>query len=394
MSFWRRAGVLFGVVTTSIPLWPYIRKILEWGEHGEFILHRVHDIAGIGPMLEAILTPALWQPLVLTPFGLVVLWLALRRGGKKIERDALTTKDAVQIEFRWKPGGANDPFEINAVVTAKQNIKNLALIGHFAVAKHYETNTKWIWEPSTRLLKLDDIFKGEVKAIPIIRCPRNDGAGDSMMIFNERTWGTKEESQLLLFRVTAISDTGEQHVQKAYHARRIGGTNLLDPIDLTEIGYVEGAKNPVVTQIANDRSLQQSSLDRIPTTELLKMATDRGWNFTSQHSLHLIDLQDAIRQGGLDGHLTVWGKLNRWPNAEQLMRKEVIEKIPTNHWREFRVHLFGALDNDNFRTYSWHVQPSSTAELRYIDLHVNRSEAAIWLDRDAATFKGQNTLDT
>ena len=141
-------------------------------------------------------------------------------------------------------------------------------------------------------------------------------------------------------------------------------------------------------------SATQPSLDRIPVTELLRMATERGWNFTDQHSLQLIDLQDAIRQGGLDGHLAVWGKLNRWPNAEQLMRKEVTEKIPADHWREFRVHLFGALDNDNFRTYSWHVRPSSATELKYIDLHVNRPEAAIWLDRDAVAFRGKTTSET
>ena len=63
------------------------------------------------------------------------------------------------------------------------------------------------------------------------------------------------------------------------------------------------------------------SLDRISMFELMAMATRLGWDFTDQHSLQLIDLQDAIRQGGLDGHLTLWGRLNRWPNAEQLMRK-------------------------------------------------------------------------
>jgi hypothetical protein len=135
----------------------------------------------------------------------------------------------------------------------------------------------------------------------------------------------------------------------------------------------------------------KSSSERIPITELLKMAKDRGWSFTDQHVLQLIDLQDAIRQGGLDGHLTVWGKLNRWPRAEQLMRKEVIEKIPAYHWREFRVHLIPVLDEDNFGTKSWHVSPSSTAELGYIDLHVTRSEAAIWLDRDALAFRGKTT---
>ena len=123
----------------------------------------------------------------------------------------------------------------------------------------------------------------------------------------------------------------------------------------------------------------------------MKMATDRGWDFTSSDSLQLADLQDAIRQGALDGHLTVWGKLVRWPNAEPLMLKEVIEKIPADHWREFRVHLIPALDDDNFRTSSWHITPSATGERAYIDLHVNRSEAAIWLDRDAPSFRGKRT---
>jgi len=106
------------------------------------------------------------------------------------------------------------------------------------------------------------------------------------------------------------------------------------------------------------------------------MATGLGWDFTDQHSLQLIDLQDAIRQGALDGHLTVWGRLNRWPNSEQLMRKEVVEKIPSEHWREFRVHLFGTLYNDNFKTSSWHVKPLGSEEYGYVDLHVERVQSA------------------
>jgi len=133
------------------------------------------------------------------------------------------------------------------------------------------------------------------------------------------------------------------------------------------------------------------SLERISMIELMAMATDLGWDFTSGNSLHLIDLQDALRQGGLDGNVTIWGKLNRWPNAEQLMRKEVIEEIPSEHWREFRVHLFGALDNDNFKTYSWHVQPSAAAELHYVDLHLERTRALEWLKADASSFKGKTT---
>jgi hypothetical protein len=93
--------------------------------------------------------------------------------------------DLVQIEFRWKPGGANDQYEINAIVAAKQNLKNFVLIGHFAVAEHYLSSSKWLWQPSVRLLKTEDIFQGEVKSLPLIRCPRKDD-GNSMMIFNER----------------------------------------------------------------------------------------------------------------------------------------------------------------------------------------------------------------
>jgi hypothetical protein len=134
------------------------------------------------------------------------------------------------------------------------------------------------------------------------------------------------------------------------------------------------------------------SLDRIPVTDLFGIATRLGWDFKDRHSLHLIDLQDAMRQGGLDGHLSVWGRLNRWPNSEQLMRKEVIEKIPPDHWREFRVHLFGCLDNDNFNTYSWHVRPSASAERGYVDLHVERAQATEWLMRDAISYRGKSTL--
>jgi hypothetical protein len=164
--------------------------------------------------------------------------------------------------------------------------------------------------------------------------------------------------------------------------------------------WVSDSKNRLDQAVTRFRSLASDtpksgpSIDRIPCTELMKIATELGWTFTDQHSLHLIDLQDAIRQGALDGHLTVWGKLNKWPRAESLMRKEVIEKIPPAHWREFRVHLFAALEGDNFHTYSWHPAPSQSLDTRYVDLHVDRSESVAWLNKDALAFKGKTTVET
>jgi hypothetical protein len=130
---------------------------------------------------------------------------------------------------------------------------------------------------------------------------------------------------------------------------------------------------------------RRTSIDRIPCTELLKMAADAGWDFTSHDSLHLLDLQNAIRQGARDNHLTVWGKLNRW-SSEELLRNEVLETIPPEHWHAFYVHLWPAREGDNFNVKSW--TPSQQPQ-NFLDLHVSRSEAATWLDRDAAAFKGK-----
>ena len=125
--------------------------------------------------------------------------------------------------------------------------------------------------------------------------------------------------------------------------------------------------------------------ERIPVIEFLKIATDLDCNFVSNDSLHLLDMQDAMRQGGLDGTLTTWGKLRKWSD-EQLMRREVLDKIPPEQWREFWVNLFAMRDNDNFHIRSWSPNEKSQG---YMDLHVDRAEATAWLKRDAARYKGK-----
>jgi hypothetical protein len=131
----------------------------------------------------------------------------------------------------------------------------------------------------------------------------------------------------------------------------------------------------------------KASLDRIPCTELLGIATGAGWDFSSHASLHLLDLQDAMRQGGSDDRLTIWGRRKKW-TSDELMRNELLEKIEPEHWKEFFIHLYAATQNDNFNTYSWTPDQNDFGRRGYIDLHVDRSQAITWLLRDASSFRG------
>jgi hypothetical protein len=60
------------------------------------------------------------------------------------------------------------------------------------------------------------------------------------------------------------------------------------------------------------------SIDRMPFTELLSVAASLGWDF-SGNSLHLLDLQEAVRQAGADGTLTQLSQLGE--KSEQHQRR-------------------------------------------------------------------------
>jgi hypothetical protein len=134
---------------------------------------------------------------------------------------------------------------------------------------------------------------------------------------------------------------------------------------------------------------QQPSNGRIPCTELLTLAANAGWDFTSRDSVQLVDLQDAMRQGGSDRTLVIWGRENKW-KTESRMRSELLEKISPDHWKTHFVHLFAAKQGDNFNTYSWSPSRNDFGRRGYVDLHVNWSQATSWLGRDALPFKGKN----
>jgi hypothetical protein len=153
-------------------------------------------------------------------------------------------KEIASIQFKWTPGGAGAPYEIRAIVTPYQNLKNFVLLGALATATHYLGGTcKWVWEPSLRLLKLTDLFKGEVRSSQILFCWRTvTPVANPITIFEKKAPDLKDD-QLLMLRVSAICDSGAVYLQEAYHVRRIGESIIVDPMHQDHIAYVEDANS-------------------------------------------------------------------------------------------------------------------------------------------------------
>jgi hypothetical protein len=157
-----------------------------------------------------------------------------------------------------------------------------------------------------------------------------------------------------------------------------------------QVSFQHGAMAWIAVKFSSEQFFSlfplSSSVDRIPCVALLRLAENNGWNF-SESSLHLLDLQEAMRQGGLDNALTIWGREKKF-SSDQLMQSEPLQKIEADHWKNHYVHLFAAREGDNFNTYSW-LQAGDIGRRGYIDLHVLRSQATQWLRRDAVSFKGK-----
>jgi hypothetical protein len=78
-KLWTR--ILAGI--SALPaVWQFIKWLLGWGEHIEFIAHRVHDINYVGPLLEFLLNPPPWFGVALIVPAFVLLWLASRQRPK------------------------------------------------------------------------------------------------------------------------------------------------------------------------------------------------------------------------------------------------------------------------------------------------------------------------
>ena len=100
LRFWPWVVAAF---TGWLSIWPSIKWFLEWafrwGEHIEFAINRIHDLKGVGPMLEFFFNPPPWLAFVLLPVAALAVWYALRKQpSQNIVGDTFHSATIIQTE--------------------------------------------------------------------------------------------------------------------------------------------------------------------------------------------------------------------------------------------------------------------------------------------------------
>jgi hypothetical protein len=62
----------------AFQIFKWIEKLLGWGEHAEFVAHRLRDLGEVGIVLEFLLDPPPALGLTIVVAGLLLIWLNLR----------------------------------------------------------------------------------------------------------------------------------------------------------------------------------------------------------------------------------------------------------------------------------------------------------------------------
>jgi hypothetical protein len=131
---------------------------------------------------------------------------------------------------------------------------------------------------------------------------------------------------------------------------------------------------------------EEVSPQRIGITELRDKAVKRGWNFVDP-SLEIADFANALRQAGRDGTLKFWGR-PKTSQFDDVVKDQPLTMLEAQAWRTYQFN-YGNLDQvqDNFLVTLYVM--SHPDEIRYVDVHVERSEALRWLKRDAGKERGK-----
>jgi hypothetical protein len=210
--------------------------------------------AATPPDLHPILSSPVWAyiPLALLVFvGLI--WLYRQIAPIKVPTPSVAAANQVvapiapntkfaSIEFRFKADQPDSPYILNAVITANENMKNFVLISALARATHYVSGHRWDWETPVRLLKPNDLFRGQVREVQILFCWRSETGNTPVTVFSN-TRVVMAGEQFIMLRVTATCDAGTTYLQRAYRLRRTGDVNTIDLIHSDEIAHISRAND-------------------------------------------------------------------------------------------------------------------------------------------------------
>jgi hypothetical protein len=119
----------------------------------------------------------------------------------------------------------------------------------------------------------------------------------------------------------------------------------------------------------------------MPVLDLKEPGEKQGWNFGD---LDVLDIGKIMRQSGLDGTLTIWGRPGS--DAHEVLWGPLI-KIPQEHWATFDVYSLAIQSGEN--RYIVSTNTRNPGERGYFDLHVDREPALWWLKHVAWKERGK-----
>ncbi|MEE8058618.1 MAG: hypothetical protein V3T17_12385 [Pseudomonadales bacterium] len=130
---------------------------------------------------------------------------------------------------------------------------------------------------------------------------------------------------------------------------------------------------------------------RIPLIKLFAEAEKDDFKFKDT-DYPVLKFANALRQAGLDGKLTFWGRPKRYKTDESIKR-EPLNEIPKEHWKDFEIDWIAAFDikpptdapqhigKENFYLGTHTFRADKENEIAYMDLNVNATQSRLWMHK-------------
>jgi hypothetical protein len=113
-----------------------------------------------------------------------------------------------------------------------------------------------------------------------------------------------------------------------------------------------------------------------------------GWDFTSEHSLHQLDILFGIREACSFREIQAWGRQNR-NIFEQLNRGEVLVPIDAEHWHDYELEIWDALRTKaNFDVITVCKREREWKRGGFRDVQFDQAATVQWLSGPANKYKG------